>query len=139
MDKPFSENGGVPLIRGPFRLESGRYPAVFAAKRSFCGKGLVLWLNRGAEAGRRVGVVVSKRTLHDAVDRNRAKRVLREAFRLTWGCLPGDVEVILVARGGIRGKGCREVIADLKRVCRKAGIWSEPPPATEHAEPCVES
>ncbi|MBP5227616.1 MAG: ribonuclease P protein component [Kiritimatiellae bacterium] len=131
------------MIRGPFRLDSARYPAVFAAKRSFCGKKMVLWLNRRAEAGRRAGVVVSKRTLHDAVDRNRAKRLLREAFRLSRGCLPADIEVILIARGGIRGTTCREVRADLERICRKAGIWMAPP--AEHgagpgsAEPCADA
>ena len=141
MDRPSSERETFPLIRGPFRLDSARYPAVFAAKRSFCGKRMVMWLNRRAEAGRRAGVVVSKRTLHDAVDRNRAKRLLREAFRLSRGCLPPDAEVILIARGGIRGTTCREVRADLERVCRKAGIWMAPPAGQgtgpESAGPCA--
>lgn len=131
MEKPIFPDRLPPLIRGPFRLDSVRYQAVFRTKRSFCGKTLVLWLKRGSDAGRKVGVVVSKRTFHDAVDRNRAKRLLREAFRLSRACLPPDIEIVLVARAGIGGKSCREVCADLATVCRKAHVWADPASADE--------
>lgn len=45
----------------------------------------------------RLGLIVAKRVLRRAVERNRAKRVLREAFRLRQGMLAVDVVVRLVA------------------------------------------
>ncbi len=120
---------GGELPRGPFRLDSARYQAVFAAKRSFYGQTLVMWVALAPDAGRRAGVIVSKRTLRRAVDRNRAKRLLREAFRLNRHRLRGDADVILIARGGIAGKRCQEVAADFERVCRKAGLWTAAPAA----------
>lgn len=121
-------DGKRPGTSGPFRLSATRYKPIFEARRSYRGATLVMWFKRGAEEGRRAGVVVSKRTFHHAVDRNRAKRLLRESFRLLRSHLAGDVEVILVARAGIARRSCRQVMDDLARVCRKCSIWLDEPP-----------
>lgn len=49
---------------------------------------------------RRVGVIASRRT-GGAVQRNRAKRLLREAFRLHQDLLPPGCDVVLIARASI--------------------------------------
>lgn len=110
---------------GKARLPSRRYPAVFDAKRVFRARSLVVWVARDAADGRKAGVVVSKRTFRRAVDRNRAKRLMREAFRLLRSSLAPDVEVILVARAGIAGLSCKEVSRDLAYVARKSGIFAD--------------
>lgn len=115
-------------LRGPFRLDSSKYKFVFAGKRSVYGRTLVVWVASSADAGRRAGVVVSKRTFRRAVDRNRAKRLMREAFRLSRDRLVPDVDVILIARPGIAGKKCADVMADFERTCRRAQIWQFPSP-----------
>lgn len=107
----------------PYRLESAKYRAVFAAKRSFYGKTLVLWVACLPDAGRKAGVVVSKRALPRAVDRNRAKRLMREAFRLNRDAVRDDVDVLLVARSGIRDRTCQEVALDFEKLCQRAKIW----------------
>ncbi len=49
----------------------------------------------------RLGVVVAKKLLKRAVDRNRVKRVVREQFRLHRGNLPGvDMVVRLASKPG---------------------------------------
>ncbi|HOM59043.1 MAG TPA: ribonuclease P protein component [Kiritimatiellia bacterium] len=115
-------NGRRPRLR-LFRLDAPAYKRVFAEKRSVYGRSLVMWIAQGADADRRVGVIVSKRNFRRAVDRARAKRLLREAFRLSRPFLAPDADLILIARTGIGGQTCREVMADFERVCRRARIW----------------
>ncbi len=110
-------------LPGPYRLDSSKYKRIFAEKRSVYGRTLVVWVARGTDAGRRAGVVVSKRTFRRAVDRNRAKRLMREAFRLSRRQLVPDVDVILIARAGIAGKKSQDVMRDLEWACRRAKVW----------------
>ena len=118
---------GSELLPGPFRLDTSKYKAVFAEKRSFYGQTLTIWVARMPDAGRRAGVIVSKRNFHRAVDRNRAKRLMREAFRLCRHRLEPGVDVILIARSGIAGKKCPDVMKDLERVCCRARVWQRTP------------
>ena len=123
MNGPVLNGDGALPLPGPFRLDSSKYARIFALKRSVYGRTLVMWVTRGTDAGRRAGVVVSKRTFRRAVDRNRAKRLLREAFRLSRHRIAPEAAVILVARAGIAGRSCQEVMQDFERVCRRAGLW----------------
>ena len=48
----------------------------------------------------RIGLVVAKKNVRRAVDRNRVKRILRESFRHNQGLLP-EVDIVILARSGI--------------------------------------
>lgn len=66
--------------------------------------GEVLVLSRGAGAGRaRIGITVSSKVAN-AVERNRVKRWLREAFRELQDGLP-PVDLVVIARKGAVGMG----------------------------------
>jgi ribonuclease P protein component len=69
----------------------------------------------------RLGVVTSRK-IGGAVARNRARRLMRESFRLHQRDLRQAVDLVLVARPSIAGKKMAEVESDLVRVLRQARL-----------------
>jgi len=69
----------------------------------------------------RLGVVTSRR-IGGAVFRNRARRLLRESFRTHQHELARPLDLVLVARSSIVGKGFVEVESDFLTSLRKAGL-----------------
>ena len=103
------------------RLPGAKYKRIFDRGRSVKGRLLVGWYREADDADREAGVVVSKKTFHDAVDRNRAKRLVREAYRLLAkeGKVPEKTEWIFIIRSFIRGKKVQDVEADIAAMCSR--------------------
>ena len=69
----------------------------------------------------RLGVITSGK-IGGAVVRSRARRLLREAFRLHQRDLAEPLDLILIARHSISGKGFAEVEKDFLTTLRKSGL-----------------
>jgi ribonuclease P protein component len=104
------------------RSVANKYLVLYYFERSGSGPGTV-----GAASGARVGFSVSKR-LGGAVDRNRIKRVLREAFRMHGQSLGGNMDLVLIARTPIvellESGGFKAVEDKMVEVFRKASLVS---------------
>jgi ribonuclease P protein component len=85
-----------------FRLRSREdFRRVFERKRSVVDSLLVAYGCRSGFPYPRVGLAVSRK-IGSAVVRNRWKRLLREAFRLTRDQLPPGLDLVLVPRAGAK-------------------------------------
>jgi ribonuclease P protein component len=72
----------------------------------------------------RLGISASKRKIRKACDRNRVKRMVREAFRLSKAELPPGIDLIIVPRGpGLTFRQAREGLPALARsAARRLGL-----------------
>ena len=101
------------------------FSETYAQGQRWTGRYMVLWLRRSAEASMRVGVVASRK-VGGAVARARAKRLLREAFRLNRWMFSGTVDVVLVARHSILTADRESVVGELIGLAEQAGIKPAP-------------
>ena len=83
------------------------------------------WRRMPVGSSPRLGVVTSKR-IGNAVVRSRARRLLREAFRVHQHDFSAPVEMVLVARPSIAGKPLAVVEKDFLTMVRKAGLLKQP-------------
>ena len=98
------------------RLPGAKYKRTVDRGRSWKGRLLVAWCLQAEDADRQAGVVVSKKSFHDAVDRNRAKRLMRESFRILVkdGRIPANTDWIFIGRASLRGKCCADVMDEMR-------------------------
>ena len=115
----------------PKRLRLGR-PSRLAQSRDFArvrqsGQRLVLgclianWTPLPDGSAPKLGIVTSKK-IGGAVQRSRARRLLRESFRLHQHELAKPVELVLVARNSIAGKEFAQVEKDFIAALRRASL-----------------
>jgi ribonuclease P protein component len=86
--------------------------------QAFRGGRVVAFVARGAG---RAAFVAGKR-IGGAVERNRARRVLRAAWREVRPLLLEEADVVWVARGSIRGAKTQDVVAEMTELLRRAGV-----------------
>jgi ribonuclease P protein component len=63
--------------------------------------------------------VVASRRVGGAVHRNRARRILREAWREVAPTAGGGNDVVIVAREAIRGAKTQDLVAEMKELLRR--------------------
>lgn len=121
---------GRPTFPKSERLQYGRqFRAVFEHGRKAVGRLAVLYAclepaGSGSTAERGIGIVTG-RAIGGAVQRNRARRLLREAYRLNKHKLKPKLQMVFVARTAIAGKTFSEVETELLKLFRTADLLME--------------
>lgn len=84
------------------------------------------WSRREGGQECRLGVVTSRR-IGNAVTRNRARRLLREAFRQHHIIIQPVVDLVLIARNSIVGRDFAAVEKDYLEALRRAKLLARTP------------
>lgn len=114
VDRPPGDQGFPRAVR---LLHGAEFQRVFAQARRVPGRRFML-LYRYPEAPQpsaRLGLAIAKKHAKRAVDRNRIRRVAREAFRARRAALPA-VDIIVLSRVGIAAASGAELRAELDRL-----------------------
>jgi len=100
------------------------FQSVFESGRKTAGKLLVLVYKENELGFPRAGFIVSKKVSKKAVERNRAKRLMRETFRLNKHLLK-PFDIIFIAKKEILGKKRQDVEKDFLSIASRSGLLDE--------------
>lgn len=101
------------------RLRESEFKQVFARSNKYYGRLVVLFVSDAVP--NKVGFVASKK-VGGSVERNRARRLMRESFLKVEDYLPIDKSFVLVARVSINAKKMDDVCSEVKSLLRKEVI-----------------
>ncbi len=89
----------------------------YRGKSCVC-KNIVLYCMKNRKTENRLGITCGK-AVGKAVARNRAKRLVREAYRLLEGRLPKGYDFVVVVRSAAAGKKLLHISNDMQYAIRK--------------------
>lgn len=82
-------------------IKSAEFKAVFSqVKYKVSGRALLVLAIKSELTSARLGLVIAKKHISTAVQRNRIKRILRASFRLNQDLLAG-LDIVILARGDL--------------------------------------
>ncbi|KGP76409.1 ribonuclease P [Desulfosporosinus sp. Tol-M] len=105
------------MLKRKFRLrKKSSIQEVFLEGKNYSTKHVAIYILKGPK---RFGFIASKK-VGNSVQRNRAKRLMREVIRLHLPEIRNDIQIILIARARIKGVSYWEVEKSMMNMLKKA-------------------
>jgi ribonuclease P protein component len=110
------------MVRKESRIKKQTdFERVFKEGKVVATRDLVLIYLPRSKAGNRLGISISKK-FGKATKRNRAKRLIREAFRLNSQRIIGDNDIVVVVKRTMEGKSFQEVEKAFLNALQRANL-----------------
>lgn len=110
------------MLKKEYRLKKKyQFNYVYKVGKTCHGRFILLVFSPSKNKNVKVGISVSKK-VGNAVKRNRARRILREAISPYLEKINPNFNLIIVAKPSIEGIGMQEAREDLTAVLNKAGL-----------------
>lgn len=110
------------MLNKDYRINRKKeYNNIYKKGKKIPGKYMVVFIVGSEGENSRYGVVTSKK-VGNAVQRNLAKRRLRNVIHRNIGEIKDKVDVVVVARPAIKEASWEDVQNDYRRVMRRAGL-----------------
>lgn len=97
------------------------FSSVYNKGKSIADKYIVIFYKKNGLPYNRIAFLASKK-VGNSVARNRARRLMKESFRLSEIILPEGYDFIFIARNTICDKKCAEVRKSLESAIRRTGV-----------------
>lgn len=97
---------------------------VYDKRKSLANKYLVMYISENGTDTIRLGVSVSKK-VGNSIVRHRLARLIREAFRLNSHCVKRGLDIVVVARAGLKGKGYNETESAMLHLLKLHKIYAD--------------
>jgi len=101
--------------------ENRDFRRIYARGKSYVGKTLVSYVGYNRRGLVRIGITTGKK-VGNAVKRNRARRVIREAFRQLSPQVKQNVDLVFVARTKTAYVKSTEIYREMEKQLKKAGV-----------------
>ncbi len=94
------------------KLDKAGFDRVMRKPRKLRGKGFLLFTANSDEGFRKLGLIVPKKAVAKANERNTIKRIVREQFRLKQCSMP-KVDIVFLAQREIQANDLKEELTKL--------------------------
>ena len=97
------------------------FDRIYKNGRSIGERYVVIFFQRNNLGYNRTAFLASKK-VGNSVQRNRAKRLMRESYRHICSQISSGYDIIFIARNSINGRKCQEVSRSVSGALKKAGV-----------------
>lgn len=98
------------------------FQRIYKYGKSFILPSLVVYINRNRENQKKIGITTSRK-IGNAVRRNRARRVIKEAFNVLNKHIKNGFSLVFVARVRTCEVKMQVILKEMENHIKKAGLW----------------